>query len=85
MQLIRFYFSAAFMPSINAGNLLFAELSFTLFSKRNSSLLSSGIDTHSNSPHPTDQSLAATTCNYNMFKRVTIMQFPKMKGIERVS
>lgn len=81
MQLIRFYFSAVFMPSVNASNLLFAELSFTLFSKRNHSLLSSGIDTHCNSPYPTDQPLAARTCNYNMFKRVTIMQFPKMKGI----
>lgn len=81
MQLIRFYFSAVFMPSINASNLLFAELSFTLFSKRNGSLLSSGIDTHCNSPSPNDQSLAAMTCNYNMFKRVTIIQFPKKKGI----
>jgi len=33
MQLIRFYFSVAFMPSIKTSNLLFAELSFTLFSK----------------------------------------------------
>lgn len=77
MQLIRFYFSAVFMPSFNASNLLFAELSFTLFSK---SLLSSGIDTDCNSPYTTDQSLAAMTCNY-MFKRVNITQFPKMKGI----
>lgn len=81
MQLIRFYFSAVFMPSINTSNLMFAELSFVLFSKRNGSLLSSGIDTHCNSPYPADQSLAAMTCNYNMSKRVTTMQFPKMKGI----